>query len=216
MTTRQTPFALGEYYHLYSRGVDKRPIFLDQNDKDRFVRLLFVCNGLKPIVYRDIKNLPLLSIETGEKIVAIGAYCLMSNHFHFLVREMKEGGTTKFMSKLLTAYSVYFNKKYKRAGALFGSEFKSKHLGSDEYLKYIFSYIHLNPVKNLDPDWRKNSLERVVVEQFLDNYQESSYLDYTHTQNREESCIINKLVFPEYFTNEGEFRDNLFEWFKPL
>lgn len=216
MTVRQTPFALDEYYHLYSRGVDKRSIFLDQEDKNRFLRLLFLCNGSRPIVYRDIKKLPLVSIETGEKIVAIGSYCLMSNHFHLLVREIKGGGITKFMSKLLTAYSTYFNKKYDRNGALFASEFKSEHLNSDEYLKYVFSYIHLNPVKILDPNWKENVLERSAVEQFLDHYMESSYFDYAYTCGREVSCVLNKFAFPEYFLNEEEFKDNLFEWLKPI
>ncbi|MEX0919431.1 MAG: transposase [Parcubacteria group bacterium] len=215
MVTRQTKFALDEYYHLYSRGVDKRPIFLDQKDRNRFIKLLFVCNGSKPIVYREIKSLPLSLIETGPKLTAIGAYCLMLNHFHILVRETNEDGVTKFMSKLLTAYSAYFNKKYNRTGALFESTFKSEHLNTDEYLKYIFSYIHLNPLKIMSPNWRESNLERLQVERFLESYKESSYLDYSSKEGREESQILNKLAFPEYFVDEKAFKNNLFDWFEP-
>ena len=115
------------------------------------------------------------------------------------------------MSKLLTAYSSYFNKKYERTGSLFGSEFKSSHLNSDVYLKYIFSYIHLNPVKVEEPEWRQGNLDKKKTEYFLESYFGSSYLDYAGF-DREESCVINKLAFPEYFLSSEEFKSNLFDW----
>ena len=139
----------------------------------------------------------------------------MPNHFHILVKEIGEGGTTKFMSKLLTAYSSYFNKKYDRNGALFGSKFKSSHLDTDEYLKYIYSYIHLNPIALLDPRWKQIELNKDKVDDFLNGYKECSYLDYG-SEGREESCILNKLAFPEYFTNPNEFKENLFSWLSQL
>jgi len=211
MHERQTPIAVGEYYHIYSRGVDKRPIFLDGEDEKRFIRLLYLCNGSTPIVYRETKKLPLLLINKGECVTAVGAYCLMSNHFHFLLKETNEGGITKFMSKILTAYSSYFNKKYGRTGSLFGSNFKSEHLDTDEYLKYIFSYIHLNPLKAVSKNWNVEPLDRVKAEPFLLNYYGSSYLDYVGS-GREESCILNKLAFPDYFPSISDFQNNLFEW----
>lgn len=211
MTTRTTPLAINEYYHIYSRGVDKRPIFLDHEDEKRFRRLLYVCNGSKPIVYKIIKNWPLASIERGAPITAIGAYCLMPNHFHLLLRETQEGGITKFMSKLLTAYSSYFNKKYDRTGALFSSEFKSEHLDTDEYLKYIFSYIHLNPLKILDPNWRNKAINIDKTEDFLSSYTSSSYLDYIGA-GREEGVILSRLAFPDYFSTIPDFQNNLRDW----
>ena len=214
MGIRKSPFAVGEYYHLYSRGVDKRKIFLSADDENRFIRLLYLCNGTKPIIYRDMQNQLLLSIEKGESRTAIGAYCLMQNHFHLLVKETTEGGITIFMRKLLTAYSSYFNKKYDRAGSLFGSEFKSVHLDTDEYLKYMFSYIHLNPIKILDSEWHVNGVDRQQAEAFLGRYKGSSYPDYSG-QGREESLILNKLAFPEYFIDSKEFKSNIFEWLSP-
>ena len=170
MGNRKITFAIGEYYHLYSRGVDKRIIFLDHDDKKRFVKLMFFCNGSEPVIYKEIRNKKLADVQVGHKLLAIGAHCLMMNHFHLLVKETKEGGIVKFMVKLLTAYSKYFNKKYERTGSLFESEFKSKHLSTDEYLKYMFAYIHLNPVKILNPNWKKKLMDRTAVEIFLNDY----------------------------------------------
>ncbi len=211
MPQRSNILALNEYYHLYSRGVDKRQIFLDESDEQRFIKLLYLCNGSKPLAFREIKNLPLVKIEKGDSCTAIGAYCLMPNHFHLLVKETKEGGVTQFMRKLLTAYSAYFNKKYERTGALFGSEFKSEHLNTDEYLKYIFSYIHLNPLKLKYGDW-KDKLSAEEVAGFLSRYCRSSFLDYCGTE-REESLILNKLAFPEYFPTVESFKSDIFSWF---
>lgn len=211
MSNRQTPLAEGEYYHIYSRGVDKRNIFLDKEDERRFLKLLYVCNGSAPIVYRSVKKLPLGSIERGEPQTAVGAYCLMSNHFHLLVKETRESGITSFMRKLLTAYSKYFNTKYERTGALFGTEFKSEHLNTDGYLKYIFSYIHLNPLKIIDKEWKSRGLKLEKAEDFLSNYHGSSYLDYKDVE-REESLILNRLAFPEYFPTKNNFEAEISDW----
>lgn len=214
MGFRNISIAPGEYYHIYSRGVDKRAIFLDDSDKKRFVRLLYICNGDRPVDYKKIKNLPLSAIERGINQTAIGAYCLMPNHFHLLLKETKGSGITKFMSKLLTAYSSYFNRKYERTGALFGSEFRAEHLNTDEYLKHVFSYIHLNPLKFLEPRWRELPLPPEKISLFLQNYGYSSYQEYLCI-NREESCILNKPFFPEYFLTPKEFEANLFSWTSP-
>ncbi|MDO8590057.1 MAG: transposase [bacterium] len=211
MTVRKIIFSVEEFYHLYSRGVDKRSIFPDDADRKRFVRLLLLCNGTKPVMYRETKKFSLKDVKTGQKLVAIGAYCLMPNHFHLLIKEITEGGIVKFMSKLLTAYSTYFNKKYERTGALFSSEFKSSHLDVDEYLKYIFAYIHLNPLKILNTNWKKENLDIPQAESFLNNYVYSSYLDYL-SGNREERVILNTEVFPKYFNTIAEFKIDIRDW----
>jgi putative transposase len=211
MSSRKIAFSEGEYYHLYSRGVDKRFIFNNDEDRDRFVRLLHLCNGSKPVDYRNTKKLPISGLDVGEKLVSIGAYCLMPNHFHILVKERSEGGIVKFMSKLLTAYSSYFNKKYERTGALFGSEFKSSHAGNDEYLRYLFAYIHLNPLKIVDPHWKERPTNQVILETFLNRYQYSSFLDYAGV-DRDEGLILSKSDFPEYFSSSKDFINQTQEW----
>jgi len=162
-------------------------------------------------MYRETQKLSLADVETGPKLVAIGAYCLMPNHFHLLIKEITEGGIVKFMSKLLTAYSAYFNKKYERAGALFGSEFKSTHLDADEYLKYIYSYIHLNPLKLFNTNWKSEKLDSSKVESFLNKYKYSSYQDYL-SKDREEYAILNHAVFPKYFNDADHFKKNIGDW----
>src|SRR3989344_9576413 len=152
MATRKDPLVVNEYYHLYSRGVEKRKIFQSVNDYNHFIFLMYICNTAKSIVLRDVDK----NFDRGETIVDIGAYCLMPNHFHILLKGKTDGGISNYMLKLLTEYSMYFNKKYKRTGRLFESVFKSSHVDSEEYLKYLYSYIHLNPAKLIDKNWRNN------------------------------------------------------------
>jgi len=115
---RKFSFSLDEYYHIYNRGTERREIFLDKYDKERFLKLLYILNSEKSFKFRDVKDIPYQNISRGNQRTAIGAFCLMPNHFHLLLRETEEGGISAFMGKLLTAYSMYFNKKYKRTGGL--------------------------------------------------------------------------------------------------
>lgn len=213
---RNFAFSVDEFYHIYNRGTDKRVIFTDINDYNRFVLLLRLCNSATQV---DISNklreglTELMSIDVSDRLVDIGAYCLMPNHFHLIVRENQEGGISRFMKKLLTAYSMYFNKKHKRTGGLFEGPFKARHADSDEYLKYLFAYIHLNPVKIIDPEWKENGItDRGKVKEHLTEYRFSSYLDYMSDQKREEELILNKPAFPEYFSNFKEFDEFINEW----
>ncbi len=210
---RRLKFSPGEYYHIYNRGTDKRDIFIDNDDRDRFVKLLFVSNGNKPFVFRDFPiGVPYVNFDRGEEVTAVGAYCLMPNHFHLLLKETSEGGITKFLGKISTSYSMYFNKKYKRSGTLFEGTFKASHVDSDEYLKYLFSYIHLNPVKLIDSKWRENGItNKEATKRYLDTYRYSSYNDYLN-KGRVEEAILNRKVFPEYFSTKRDFNDFINDW----
>ncbi len=209
---RKTVFSVDEYYHIYDRGVDKRIIFIDDYDRDRFVKLLFVSNGTRSFVYRDIQNRPLSEIDTGPRLVVIGAYCLMPNHFHFLVREIVDGGISKFMGKLLTSYSSYFNKRHGRTGRLFEGTFKAEHVFYDGYLKYLFSYIHLNPIKLIQKDWKEKGIRnKSAAVKYLNNYQYSSYIEYS-TGSVDGSLILSKNAFPEYFTDIADMETEVVEW----
>lgn len=154
----------------------------------------------------------LFEIERGETLVDVIVYCLMPNHFHLLIREKKAGGIAKFLGKLSTGYSMYFNNKNKRTGALFEGRFKAVHVDSDEYLQYLFAYIHLNPVKIIDPSWKENGIkDRIVAQEFLKNYAHSSYPDYQGVV-RMETKIINREAGPEYFTTAKAFDDFVNDW----
>lgn len=197
---------------MYNRGASKTNIFVSDADRDRFCKLLFVCNSVEPVTFRSIKNLSFEKIGRGDTLVDVGAYCLMPNHFHILLRQKSGEGITIFMKKLLTAYSMYFNTKYKRTGVLFQGRFKATHADNDEYLKYLFSYIHLNPIKIIDPLWKENGITNIGrAKKYLEGYQYSSYQDYLEKE-REESLILKKDAFPEYFEDIVNFRKCIHEW----
>jgi len=156
----------------------------------------------------------LSEIDRGETLVEIGAYCLMPNHFHLLMKEKVENGISRFMEKLLTAYSMFFNKKYQRTGRLFENRFQATHADTDEYLKYLFAYIHLNPIKLIDSEWKeKRNFNKKSAREFLNKYSYSSYRDFVGAKDsREETAILNKKVFPEYFAEAREFNDFIGDW----
>lgn len=216
MTTRTMPLAVKEFYHIYNRGVDKRTIFLDKADYKRFMELLYLSNSNQSFVVRDIyrDHDSVFEYEKGDSLVAIGAYCLMPNHFHILATPLVEGGLTKFMGKLGTGYSMYFNKKYDRSGALFQGKFKSEHASADEYLKYLYAYIHLNPVKLIDSTWKEEGIKDAAKSyDYAASFQYSSLPDYLG-QKREENMILNSTPFPEYFLTPEDIKKDIFEWLK--
>src|SRR3989344_1856011 len=121
---RKDPFVTGEYYHIYNRGIDKRIIFKLQRDYERFIMLLYLANSKESFRLDDLLNKfnktfdEILVVDRGTPIVSIGAWCLMTNHFHLLIKQEVDGGITKFMRKLGVGYSMFFNIKYQRKGAL--------------------------------------------------------------------------------------------------
>lgn len=204
---RKHTISEGEYYHLYNRGVEKRNIFLTQGDRNRFERLLYLANGTERFVYRDVENKELKDIDRGDPLVAIAAWVLMPNHFHILVKEITGGGTAMFIEKLCTGYSSYFNKRHDRVGPLFQGRYKSQHITSDTHLKYLFAYIHLNPLKLADTAWKaRRSINVSKAETFLSTYKHSSYRSYIDP-DREENILLAKKEFPEYFAEKKDFEN---------
>jgi putative transposase len=209
---RKVVLSVGEFYHVYNRGVEKRKVFLTKKDYERFQRLLYLANGTAPLKFDRVKDWALKDIDRGAPLVAIGSYTLMPNHFHILVKEMKEGGISSFMEKLTTAYSTYFNKRNDRVGSLFQGTYKAQHADTDEYLKYLFAYTHLNPIKLIEAHWREKGIEdQDKVRGFLDSYKYSSYPDYLGIE-REEGLILTKDAFPEYFLETRDFKDFIDDW----
>lgn len=147
-------------------------------------------------------------MDKDKSLVAIGAWCLMPNHFHLMVRQEVDGGITKFMKKLGTGYSMYFNIKYERQGALFGGLFKSKLVDADDnYMKQLFAYIHLNPLDTVFYNWQENiEKSSLDMKEFLDRYEYSSYQDFLGV-DRIEKHLLNLIVFPDYFEEQDSFRN---------
>ena len=124
MAIRKVSFVPGEYYHLYNRGNSQQKIFHDKQDYSRLVDLLYACNSENNFrMFGLSRGQSFYDFERDKKLVSIGAYCLMPNHFHLLVTEKDDGGISKFMQKVSTAYVMYYNKKYKRTGSLFEGKF---------------------------------------------------------------------------------------------
>ena len=214
MSTRYITFAVEEFYHIYNRGVEKRIIYKDAQDYQRFVELLYVANTSESVDVRRIRNSnkTVYDWERTDLLVAIGAYCLMPNHFHIALTPLQDKGVSTFMNKLCTSYSMYFNKKYGRSGRLFEGTFKAKHVDSDEYLKYLFSYIHLNPTTLLQPDWKENEInDSEKAYNHAAMYKYSSLPDYLQS-SRSESVIVDTAVFPTYFANAAEKKQELLDW----
>ena len=209
-------FSSNEYYHIYNRGADKRVIFNEDRDYLRFLVLLYICNSDNKVQirsgFKDKMQLYFEHDRGDQQLVDICCYCLMPNHFHLLLKERVEGGIPIFMKKLLTAYSMYFNKKYERTGKLFENCYKAEHANTDNYLKYLFSYIHLNPVKLIDPAWKENGVKDFNDSyNFLQKYEYSSYQDYLNV-DRVQKVIINIKALPEYFVDKSAVENDIFDW----
>lgn len=216
---RRFDFSIGEFYHIYNRGNDKKKIFNEDKDYLRFMVLLYTCNNIGSIQlsnYRGLSKshnlLKMFNVKREETLVDIGSYCLMPNHVHLLLKEKIEGGISLFLQKLFTAYSMYFNKKYGRTGKLFEGVYKAEHADNDNYLKYLYTYINLNPISLVEKDWKNKIVkDQIKAKDFLRRYEYSSYLDYVGVK-REEGSILNNEVFPEYFGVESDFDSMIDEW----
>jgi len=226
MSIRKVPLCDNEYFHIYSRGNSKQKIFLDDEDYKHFIKLLYVSNTFLNYKFRDDiinNNIDAFEFDRIEPIVSIGAWVLMPNHFHIYIKTAKKSDwwtkiernrISEFMRKLLTAYTSYFNEKYTRTGGLFEGKFKSIHVEQDIQAKYLFSYIHLNPVKLIQKDWKENGINDISrTLDFLKNYKWSSYFDYKGIQ-RLENKILDINNFPKYFLNINDFDKEIIIWLK--
>jgi putative transposase len=194
-SNRKVVFANGEYYHVFNRGVEKRPTFIS---KYEFLRVLDSLNFYRygNLQIRYSKYLALDKDKKAEFLkglnddlqIEIIAYCLMGNHFHLLVKQVKDNGIVKFMAKFTNSYTKYFNTKHQRVGPLFQGVFKAVHIGYDEQLIHLSRYIHLNPV-----------LGFIVEAEELASYPWSSYLEYI---GEADSDMINKTEVLKFFKNQ--------------
>ncbi|MFZ2484615.1 MAG: transposase [Minisyncoccia bacterium] len=137
---RDVEFAEGEIYHTYNRGVDKRKIFISNDDLERFLEGMGKFNTLEVIGNIGRRH----SVSTTDRLVNIVGYCINPNHYHLILEQVSEKGIEKFMHKVGMGYSKYFNTKYKRSGALFQGSFKVKHVETNEYLLHLSAYVNLN------------------------------------------------------------------------
>lgn len=143
------------YYHLYNRGVEKRTIFLDQQDYSVFLSYLKeylipknektlqeILSSSDTSSKEKDKALKLLHLNNFSNEITLLAYCLMPNHFHFFIKQKSPNSIDKFMNSLCTRYTMYFNKKYKRVGSLYQGVYKAVLVSSEEQFLHLSRYIH--------------------------------------------------------------------------
>ncbi|OQX71434.1 hypothetical protein B6D52_01585 [Candidatus Parcubacteria bacterium 4484_255] len=158
---RKISFVNEEYYHIYNRGVDKRTIFECQEDLDRFFESMKEFNVIEPIgsIYANSLNIKrnkkfrssAPKLFKKEKLVEFICYCLNPNHYHFILQQLVDDGIPKFMHRMGTGYTNYFNDKYKRDGSLCQGKYRAIHVNSNEYLLHLSVYVNLNyKVHNLE------------------------------------------------------------------
>lgn len=146
---RKEPLITGESYHIYNRGVDKRDIFNDARDLERFKESIKQFNqidgvGSLELRHKQMRGLDSPPLVVSKPLVALVAFCLNPNHFHFVLKQLVDGGVAKFLQKLQGGYTYYFNHRHDRSGSLFQGTYKSKLIDRDEYLRKIFGYTNQN------------------------------------------------------------------------
>lgn len=191
MPSRVFPFVNSHFYHVYNRGSEKRQIFEINWDYLRFIKTIkyYQLSGPKPRLSKFLIN-QAFKIDHLEKIVDVICYCLMPNHFHFLIRQVKDGGITKFIGQLSNSYTRYYNTKYRRVGPLLQGEFKAVLVESAEQLIHVSRYIHLNPLVSL-------------LAKDLNLYKWSSYHEYINILEG----ICDKDPILEFFKSPDEYKE---------
>ncbi len=192
---RKHAFVNDEIYHIYNRGVDKRSIFMDRDDLDRFLTSLSIFNTADPVgsLYEHLFNVRFGRWTTkSDRLVNIICYCLNPNHFHLLLQQKIDGGLSEFM-KRLGGYTRYFNMRHQRSGVLFQSRFKSVHVDSNEYLLHLSAYINLND----------------RIHRFGGRTTKSSWSEYTTREKKfkKDQSICSKDIILRQFKNISEYRN---------
>ena len=195
------------YYHVFNRGVDKKVIFIDQGDYERFLFLLLYLQGdfvIKNLQREFVQHRVLHKLNVSslckefekdickDRQVEIVNFCIMPNHFHLTVHELQKGGLSKYMHRLLNSYSKFFNTKYERNGHAFQGAYKSVVILHDNQLSYTSAYIHHNP-KELQ-GWNQNPEE----------YAWSSYQDYIG-ENRWGNLLKPEIILEKHSSKKDYF-----------
>ena len=216
---RKLKFEQGKIYHVFNRGVEKRDIFLSDGGRWRFLQALYLFNdetGSANLLYK-------LEQEKGKMhfgilreymkqngiqrkpLVRIMADCLKPNHFHLLLEEIEENGISRFMHKLGTGYTKYFNKKYERVGSLFQGVFKAVEVKTDEQLMYLLAYINvINPGQELEPELKSFAQDPEEILRFAENYPWSTHLEYL---GKRKSIIADKGVAGTLFATPKAYKE---------
>ncbi|OHA62075.1 MAG: hypothetical protein A2117_00335 [Candidatus Wildermuthbacteria bacterium GWA2_46_15] len=215
---RKAQLAKGHIYHIYNRGVEKRDVFSGDNDRWRFLQGLFLFNDVEVsanLLWQVERNFGRATFKTlnaflkeqqRKPLVRLMADCLMPNHYHLLVEEIMDGGISKFMQKLGTGYTMYFNKINQRVGPLFQGSFKAVLIETQEQLERLLVYINvINPGQLAEPDLKDDGIRDIEkVLKFAEDYLWSTHREYLGVRN---PFIIDKGLLGDIFSNSKDYRD---------
>jgi len=220
MAKRTVPFINNEFYHVIFRGIDGKTIFTDDNEYYRMIHDIFEFNDKKNAKSSYRKDFAIskekkkiAEREPRDFLVKVHAFCLMPNHVHLILEQLKDDGISKYMHKLCGGYSQFFNVKHKRKGYLFQGRFKSVYVNSDEQFNFLFVYVHTNPIAIICPNWKEKGIENSETEiiKFIENYKWSSYRDYLKSDN------FPSLTQREYFLDiqsKEKWQEFVADWIK--
>jgi len=186
-------FAIGEYYHIYNRGVDKRETIKNPTDAKRFFQSLKFFNSKEPVksLRQVISDKNSTNRKVSDALVEIVCYALNPNHFHFLLKEINDGGISEFMKRIGGGYTWYFNNKYKRSGSLFQGTFKSVRIESNEQLLHLSVYINLN--------WKVHKISGLTA-----GVEKSSWDEYMGKTN---TRICSKEIILDQFKSDRDYKN---------
>lgn len=216
MSKRKEELVIDEYYHVFSRGVDKRDIFLDEDDFERFLRTMREFNNKEPIgglhMHQFHRDQLIKEFGSPDPLVHIICYCLNPNHFHMVLEQVAERGIERFIQRIGTGYTKYFNARHRRSGVLFQGRFKAAHITTNEYLAHVSVYVNLNDrvhqlrspasksswkeyIQGMD-DSHKDAMckKQIILKQFqsLDEYKRYAEKNLPLIQERKE---LQKMLF---------------------
>ena len=186
MGQRKFKFVEGEYYHVFNRGTDKRKIFMSKGDLYYFLDSIIIANSMTASLDRrpgGRKRTKQIIKERQRQLVSIVAYSFMPNHFHLIITPLVKDGVSKFMQRLGTSYTKFFNEKHDRTGSLFQGKFKATRLSSERSLEFLSVYINLNY------KYHKINPKKYLIK--------TSLFEYLKTEKGECICdnkIISKIV----------------------
>lgn len=199
---RRVIFAADEIYHVFNRSIEQKPIFTNKREYSRAIIALDFYRFQNPslrlskvlLLEKEKREEFFLKLkQKGKKLVEIVSYCLMPNHFHFLLKQKVNGGISKFVSQFSNSYTRYFNTRRKRIGPLFQGIFKAVRIENDEQLVHVSRYIHLNPVVSF-----------VIKEKDLDVHPWSSLPEFLGNQGR---GICDKRIVLDLFSSKEKYRE---------
>lgn len=215
---RTTEFIEEGLYHVFNRGVDKRQIFMSTADYRRFYENLCLFNDANHCREdgKEIRRWARLArIDQTEMkrdpLVKIHAFCLMPNHFHLLLEQIKNGGVQTFMQRIGIGYANYFNIRHERTGTLFESRFKSVEVKRDAQWEHLPRYIHLNALDLTNLDWRDGKIAKwSEATEALDQFRWSSH--HVYLGRGQSLPVVDETAVTNLFCDQNDYLKFLKEW----